>query len=75
MSKNYFFSELHTAFTVECQEPFTVQPSEGVLAPYGTATLTTIFKPTQATVYEAICVVKYGKDLSCAKSTKFEGIG
>ena len=29
----------------------------------------------QATVYEAVCVVKYGKDLSFAKSTKFEGIG
>ena len=69
------FSELHTAFTVECQEPFTVEPSEAVLTPHGTTTLTAKFKPTHAAVYEAMCVVKYGTDLAFAKSTKFEGIG
>lgn len=38
-------SELVTPFLVECKEPFFIEPTEGVLEPFTTFTLTATFKP------------------------------
>ena len=34
-----------TPFAVECEEPFIVEPRDGVLEPFSTLTLTATFKP------------------------------
>ena len=38
-------SELDTSFTIECEEPFSVEPSEGLLKPKSRITLTVAFRP------------------------------
>ncbi len=68
-------SELHTPYGIDCDEPFIAEPTEGIIAPFGTATITCTFKPKSACVFEATCVVKYGANFSHAKTTRFEGIG
>ncbi len=71
----FFYSELHTPYGIDCDEPFIAEPTEGIIAPFGTTTITCTFKPKSACVFEATCVVKYGANFAHAKTTRFEGIG
>ncbi|XP_064646085.1 cilia- and flagella-associated protein 65-like isoform X2 [Lineus longissimus] len=68
-------SELQTPFQWEVNEPFSIQPSEGVLEPWSSFNLKVTFKPKAAKVYEAEAICKYGLDYRQSSVTKFEGIG
>ncbi|XP_067934870.1 cilia- and flagella-associated protein 65-like [Watersipora subatra] len=68
-------SELVTPYQWDVQEPFSIEPSSGVLQPHDNTKATLYFRPSAALVYECQAKCLHGTNLDSISTTVLHGTG